>query len=66
MVCPVTSKVGKLSGFEFPIKAGKVSGAVILSALRSVDYENRNIQFAALADPRDTAEANRRIRMVFP
>lgn len=66
IVCPITSKVGKLSGFELPIKAGKVNGAVILSALRSLDYESRDVQFAAVADPRDTSEANRRIRMMFP
>jgi mRNA interferase MazF len=65
IVCPITSKVGTLSGFELPIKAGKVSGAVILSALRSLDYENRDVQFAAVADPKDASEANRRIRMMF-
>lgn len=66
IVCPITSKTGKLSGFELPLTAGKVSGAALLSALRSVDYENRDVQFAAMAALPDVAEANRRIRMIFP
>lgn len=66
MLCPITSKVGKLSGFELPIAAGKVRGAAILSALRSVDYQTRDIQFAAAADQAYVAEANRRVRMIFP
>lgn len=66
VVCPITSKTGKFGGFELPITAGKIKGGLLLSALRSVDYENRDIQFAAVADPQDTAEANRRVRMIFP
>ena len=66
MVCPITSKTAKLSGFELPIQAGRVDGAVILSALRPVDFQVRNLQFECPADPRAATEANRRIRMIFP
>lgn len=66
MVCPITSKTGKLSGFELPLVAGKVNGVALLSALRSIDYESRDVQFTATAAPRDVAEANRRIHMIFP
>ncbi|MEI8394109.1 MAG: type II toxin-antitoxin system PemK/MazF family toxin [Rhodospirillaceae bacterium] len=66
ILCPITTKNGKLSGFELPIKAGRVKGVAILSALRSVDYQVRNVQFECAADPKDVTEANRRIRMIFP
>ena len=66
VVVPITSKGGKLSGFELPIKAGRVNGVVVLSGLRSLDYQNRDVQFEARAGAAEVAEANRRIRMVFP
>ena len=66
VLAPITSKVGKLSGFELPIKAGRVNGAVILSGLRSVDYEARSVQYEAKADQATFEEANRRVRMIFP
>jgi mRNA-degrading endonuclease toxin of MazEF toxin-antitoxin module len=31
VACPITSKVGKLSDFELPVRAGRVNGAAILS-----------------------------------
>lgn len=65
-VCPITSKVGKLSAFEMPITAGRVNGAVILSALRSIDFQTRDLQFETTGDPTLTAEATRRLRMVIP
>jgi len=63
---PITSKVGKLSGFEFPVRAGRVNGVAILSEVRSLDYQTRRIQFEARIDPADLAEATRRVRMIFP
>lgn len=66
VIAPITSKGGKLSGFELPIKAGRVAGVVVLSALRSLDYQARDIQYEARADPALVSEANRRVRMVFP
>ena len=66
VVCPVTSKVGKLSDFEFPVRAGRVNGAAILSELRSLDYQARSIQFEGKLPGADIAEANRRVRMIFP
>jgi len=38
----------------------------VLSGLRSLDYQTRHVQFETKADPAITAEANRRIRMIFP
>ena len=66
VVCPVTSKVGKLSDFEFPVRAGRVNGAAILSELRSLDYQARSIQYEGKLPPVAIAEVNRRVRMVFP
>lgn len=66
MVVPITSKGGKLSGFELPVRAGRVNGVAVLSGLRSLDYQSRDVQFEAKADATTVTEANRRIRMVFP
>ena len=66
VVCPVTSKLGKLSDFEFPVRVGRVNGAAILSELRSLDYPARSIQFEGKLSDSDIAEANRRVRMIFP
>jgi len=65
-IVPITSKGGKLSGFELPIRAGRVNGVAVLSGLRSLDYQSRDIQFEAKADANDVKEANRRLRMIFP
>ncbi len=65
IIVTITSKAGKLSGFELPIRAGKVNGVAILSNPRSVDYQARDIQFEAVCDPAEVSEANRRIRMIF-
>ena len=66
VVCPVTSKVGKPSGFEFPVRVGRVDGAAILSELRSLDYQARSIQFEGKLSGAGIAQANRRVRMMFP
>lgn len=66
VVAPVTSKGGKVSGFELPVKAGRVSGVVMLSGLRSLDYQSRDIRYECKADPALAFEATRRIKMVFP
>ena len=66
VACPITSKVGKLSGFEFPIRAGRVNGVAILSGLRTLDYQARSIQYETSLPATEIAEANRRIRMIFP
>ena len=66
VIAPVTSKGGKLSGFELPIKAGRVSGVVVLSGLRSLDYQARDVQYECKADAALVSEANRRIKMAFP
>src|SRR4051795_9706586 len=44
VVSPITSKRGKLSHFEYEVKAGRVSGVAILSEVRSLDYQTRSIQ----------------------
>jgi mRNA-degrading endonuclease toxin of MazEF toxin-antitoxin module len=66
VVCPITSKIGKLSGFELAVQSGRVNGAAILSALRSLDYRNRDVRFEAQVPQQVVAEANRRVRMIFP
>ncbi len=66
VIVPITSKSGKLSGFELPVRAGRVNGVAVLSGLRSLDYQNRDIQFEATGAAADVTEANRRLRMIFP
>jgi mRNA interferase MazF len=66
ILCPITSKVGKLSSFEFEIAAGRVRGVAVLSELRTIDYQARSVQYENQLAPRQIAEANRRIRMIFP
>jgi mRNA interferase MazF/mRNA interferase ChpB len=66
VVSPITSKAGKLSGFEFPLRAGRVNGVAVLSELRTLDYQARSIQYEAAVPEETVAEANRRVRMVFP
>jgi len=66
IVAPVTSKGGKLSGFELPVLAGRINGVVVLSGLRSLDDQGRDIQYEATADVATVAEADRRVRMIFP
>jgi mRNA-degrading endonuclease toxin of MazEF toxin-antitoxin module len=66
IVCPITSKIGKLSHFEFLVRAGRVNGAAILSEIRSLDYQARSIQYEQKIPVADIAEANRRVRMIFP
>ena len=66
VIVPITTKSGKLSGFELPVQAGRVNGVAVLSALRSLDYQSRNIQYEDKANPATVTEANRRVRMIFP
>ena len=66
VLCPITSRTDKLSDFEFPVRSGRVSGAAILSELRSLDYQARSIQFEAKIPTAAITEANRRVRMIFP
>lgn len=66
VVVPITSKGGKLSGFELVIQAGRVNGVAVLSGLCALDYQTRDMQFEARAGAELVTEANRRIRMVFP
>jgi mRNA-degrading endonuclease toxin of MazEF toxin-antitoxin module len=66
VVCPITSKIGKLSNFELPIRAGRVNGAAILSEVRSLDYQARIIPYEHKISPAEISEANRRVRMIFP
>jgi mRNA-degrading endonuclease toxin of MazEF toxin-antitoxin module len=65
MVCPITSKTDKLSGFDLPIRSGRVSGAAVLSQMRTLDYMNRAIEFESKAPADDVLEASRRIKMIF-
>lgn len=65
MVCPITSKTDKLSGFDLPIRSGRVKGAAVLSQMRTLDYMSRSIAFEGKTQAVDVAEASRRIKMIF-
>ena len=66
VLSPITSKAGKPSGFEFPVTAGRVRGVAILSALRTIDYQARSVQYEHHVNAAKIAEATRRIRLIFP
>ncbi len=56
MVCPVTSKTDKVSGFQVPLPpGGRIRGAVLSSELRSVDYMARRVSFEGRA-PKDLVD----------
>lgn len=65
MVCPITSKVGKVSNFELPVKAGRVNGVAVLSQMRTLDYMTRSVQYENASSRETIEEAVRRIKMVF-
>jgi len=65
VVSPITSKAGKLSGFELELRAGRVNGVAILSELRSLDYQERSIQYEDTAPVEVIDEAVRRVRFIF-
>lgn len=58
--------VPEFGAFELDVRAGRVNGVAILSALRAVDYQSRSIQYESRLAAETVAEANRRIRMIFP
>lgn len=63
ILSPITSKQGKLSGFEFPLKAGRVNGVAILSEVRTVDYQHRSVRYENKINADDIEEACRRVKM---
>lgn len=64
VVSPITSKVGKLSAFEFEVRAGRVNGVAVLSQFRTLDYQTRSIQYEGSISAELIDEAARRVRMV--
>jgi mRNA interferase MazF len=51
MVCPITSKTNKVSGFQVAIPPGphKIIGVVLSSEVRTVDYMARGLTFEGKA-----------------
>jgi mRNA interferase MazF len=51
MVCPITSKTDKVSGFQVTVPPGsyKVRGVVLSSEVRTVDYGARGMTFEGKA-----------------
>ena len=64
VVSPITSKVGKLSAFEFEIRTGRVNGVAVLSQFRTLDYQTHSIQFEGAISAELIDEATRRVRMI--
>lgn len=52
VVCPVTTKTDKVSGFHVPLPTGgKIRGVVISSEMRTIDYMAREVTFEGTAPP---------------
>ncbi len=66
MVVPITSKAEKISGFHLAVQAGRVRGVAVLSGLRALDFQTRNIQFEDRVDAKIVQEANRRLGLILP
>ncbi|WP_448189241.1 type II toxin-antitoxin system PemK/MazF family toxin [Azospirillum sp. sgz301742] len=50
VVCPITSKTDKVSGFQVPLPpGGRVRGVVLSSELRTIDFSARNVTFEGSA-----------------
>jgi mRNA interferase MazF len=51
IVCPITSKTDKISGFQVTIPPGeyKITGVVLSSEIRTVDYMARRLTFEGKA-----------------
>lgn len=64
VVSPITSKVGKLSAFEFPVRAGRVNGVAVLSQIRTLDYQTRSLQYEGAIPADQIEEATRRVKMI--
>jgi len=64
VVSPITSKVGKLSSFEFEVRVGRVTGVAVLSQFRTLDYQSRKVQYEGTIPSEQVEEAARRVRMV--
>jgi len=46
MVCPITSKTNKISGFQVPLRpGGRVQGVVLSSEVRTVDCLARRLTY---------------------
>ena len=50
VVCPLTSQ-RKPYPFSLPTTVGQVKGAVLVDQIKSLDWNTRNAQFHAKADP---------------
>jgi len=50
MICPITSKTDKVSGFQVPLPpGGRIRGVVLSSEVRTVDYLQRGVTFEGTA-----------------
>ena len=65
VITPITSKVGKVSGFELEIISKNVNGVAILSQFRTFDYQVRSVQYEATISESLIAEAVRRVKLIF-
>lgn len=56
LVCPITSKTDKVSGFQVPLPpVGHIRGVVLSSEVRTIDYDARNVTFEGTA-PKDLVD----------
>lgn len=51
MICPITSKTDKVSGFQVPVRSGRIAGVVLSSEVRTVDYLARAVTLEGRAEP---------------
>ena len=64
LVAPITSRV-RGHGFEVPISdSSKINGVVLCQQLKTIDFEERGLQFVEQASSNVINEALRKIRVI--
>lgn len=65
-IVPITSKGGKISSFELPVRSGRVDGVAVISDIRCLDYMTRKIEFENHGAEATAIAANKRIHLFLP
>ncbi|HLD19608.1 MAG TPA: type II toxin-antitoxin system PemK/MazF family toxin [Candidatus Nanoarchaeia archaeon] len=64
LVCPVTSKI---KGYPFEVQiGGKITGAILVDQLRSVDWKERNAKYIETLPVATMAKVKRLLDLILP
>jgi len=64
LVCPITSKT---KGYPFEVQIeGKISGAILVDQIRSIDWKERNAKFIETTPPVVVSKTKRLLDLILP